>query len=361
MTRDKIFRRAVSMVFIAAILLLNAVSHAEIYSAEGSYVMSEVENLKVAKERAKANAMRYACEQAGVYVKSYSLMKNFNLEADVIETMTANIIKLVEEPHFYPLEEVANMGGVLIRVTIKAQIEDSDISRWMNKDSQQISELVSQNDALRKANAEQERKIAELKRQLAANPQDTEQIAKKFADEDKIFLSNQKVAEGWKLWDKKDFNGAVKLFDEAIELNPNNAEAWGGRGTAYYNLKQYDRAIQDYNTAIELNPNYSGYYKSRGRAYNHLKQYEQAIKDFNKAIELNPKDFNAYHSRANVYLGLKKYEQAILDCNKAIELDPVKRYTSVYYILRGICYQKLGDNIKAQADFAKAKELGYEG
>lgn len=124
MTRDKIFRRAVSMVFIAAILLLNAVSHAEIYSAEGSYVMSEVENLKVAKERAKANAMRYACEQASVYVKSYSLMKNFKLEADVIETMTANIIKLVEEPHFYPLEEVANMGGVLIRVSIKDQIED---------------------------------------------------------------------------------------------------------------------------------------------------------------------------------------------------------------------------------------------
>lgn len=151
MTRDKIFRRAVSIAFVAVILLLNAVSHAEIYSAEGSYVMSEVENLKVAKERAKANAIRYACEQAGVYVKSYSLMKNFKLEADVIETMTANIIKLVEEPHFYPLEEVANMGGVLIRVSIKAQIDDSDIMRWLNKDEQEKSELVAQMEALRKA------------------------------------------------------------------------------------------------------------------------------------------------------------------------------------------------------------------
>lgn len=222
----------------------------------------------------------------------------------------------------------------------------------MNKDSQQISELVSQNDALRKANAEQERKIAELKRQLAANPQDTEQIAKKFADEDKIFLSNQKVAEGWKLWDKKDFNGAVKLFDEAIELNPNNAEAWGGRGTAYYNLKQYDRAIQDYNTAIELNPNYSGYYKSRGRAYNHLKQYEQAIQDFNKVIRINPNLASvAYNNRGFSYANLGKYKQAI-------KLNP--NYAMAYKN-RGICYQKLGDNIKAQADFAKAKKLGYEG
>ena len=86
MNRGNFFRRAVSMVFIAVILFLNAVSHAEIYSAEGSYIMSEVENLKVAKERAKANVIRYACEQAGVYVKSYSLMKNFELEEDVVET-----------------------------------------------------------------------------------------------------------------------------------------------------------------------------------------------------------------------------------------------------------------------------------
>ena len=41
----KIFRQTLFAPVIAAILLVHAVSHAEIYTAEGSYVMSEVENL----------------------------------------------------------------------------------------------------------------------------------------------------------------------------------------------------------------------------------------------------------------------------------------------------------------------------
>lgn len=64
----KFVRRIVSTLFIIGFLLVNAVSHAEIYTSEGSYVMSEGENLGVAKERAKADAMQNASEKAGVYV-----------------------------------------------------------------------------------------------------------------------------------------------------------------------------------------------------------------------------------------------------------------------------------------------------
>ena len=63
--------------------------------------MSEGENLGVSKERAKADAMRNASEKAGVYVKNYTRTKNLTLEEDIIETMTANILKLVEDPKFY--------------------------------------------------------------------------------------------------------------------------------------------------------------------------------------------------------------------------------------------------------------------
>ena len=100
--------------------------------------MSKVETLEVARERAKA----------GVYVKSYSRSKNFELEEDIIETMTANILKLIEKPVFKMLEEVDNLEGVMIRVTVKVQIDDSDITRWLNKSEQEKSTLVSQMEAL---------------------------------------------------------------------------------------------------------------------------------------------------------------------------------------------------------------------
>ncbi|MBE8950600.1 MAG: tetratricopeptide repeat protein [Quinella sp. 3Q1] len=355
--RSKILRRIVSALVITGFLLVNAVSHAEIYTGEGSYVMSEGENLGVSKERAKADAMRNASEKAGVYVRSYARSRNFELEEEIIETMTANIIKLVENPHFYPLEEVDNLEGVLIRVTVKVQIDDSDINRWLNKDEQQKSELVAQMEALRKANAEQERQIAELKRQLANNPQDKERITQKFENEDKIFLSNQKVEEATRFLDNGKYEDAIKLCNEALELNSDNELAYLRRGNAYYGLKQNERAIQDFNKALEFKQ-HEFMYTSRGNAYGNLGQYERAIQDYNKALQLNPNLADAYYNRGNVYARLGNFKQAIADVTKAIELNP--NFAMAYH-LRGLCYQELGDEEKVQADFAKAKQLGYNG
>ena len=45
------------------------------------------------------------------------------------------------------------------------------------------------------------------------------------------------------------------------------------------------------------------------------------------------------------------------DYNKAIQLNP--NFAEAYFG-RGKCYEAMGDKAKAQADFAKAKELGYK-
>ena len=65
----------------------------------------------------------------------------------------------------------------------------------------------------------------------------------------------------------------------------------------------------------------------------------------------------AYNNRALAYMLLGNFKQAIADATKAIQINP--KYVPAYQ-LRGKIYQKLGDEAKAQADFAKAKELGYK-
>ncbi len=37
----------------------------------------------------------------------------------------------------------------------------------------------------------------------------------------------------------KDFKNAIRSYDKAIEINPNNATAYSNRGIAYKNLKDY--------------------------------------------------------------------------------------------------------------------------
>ena len=53
---------------------------------------------------------------------------------------------------------------------------------------------------------------------------------------------------------------------------------------AYHYLGQYERAIEDYDQALEINPQLAEAYNNRGLAY--LGQYERAIEDYDQALEI---------------------------------------------------------------------------
>ena len=56
-------------------------------------------------------------------------------------------------------------------------------------------------------------------------------------------------------------------LDQAIRLDPKNAQAFNNRGFAYRNKRDIDRAIQDLNEAIKINPAYAIAFYNRGNAY----------------------------------------------------------------------------------------------
>ena len=151
-----------------------------------------------------------------------------------------------------------------------------------------------------------------------------------------------------------DHKQAIADYTKAIELDPNYAKAYNNRGVAYYYQGDYEQAIADYSKAIELDPDYAEAYNNRGVAHRKLGNYEQGIADYNKAIELDPNYVEAYASRGYAYYGLSDYEQAIADYTNAIELDPhyVEAYTS-----RGYAYYGLSDYEQAIADYTNAIEL----
>ena len=63
-------------------------------------------------------------------------------------------------------------------------------------------------------------------------------------------------------------------------------QAIDNRGIVKDDLKQYNEAIKDYNQAIELNPQNAEAYSNRGNVKARLKQYTAAIKDYKKAKKL---------------------------------------------------------------------------
>jgi tetratricopeptide (TPR) repeat protein len=110
-------------------------------------------------------------------------------------------------------------------------------------------------------------------------------------------------------------------YDKAIELNPDNADAYYKRGDAYAEIGEYGQAIADYSKAIELAPGHALAYFNRAYASGEIGEYNKAIVDYSKAIELNPSDAQAYYNRGLDYQNKGEVPKAVSDLEKCIELS----------------------------------------
>ena len=85
-----------------------------------------------------------------------------------------------------------------------------------------------------------------------------------------------------------------------------------------------EEAVTLYTEAIELDPELAQAYVSRSAAYGDLGRFEEALDDATKAIELEPSDVNllagAYVNRAFDLAGLGRFEEAEADLGTACEL-----------------------------------------
>ena len=156
---------------------------------------------------------------------------------------------------------------------------------------------------------------------------------------------------------QREYDKAVGHYTEAIDLNPEYAQAYNNRGIVYADKGEMDKAIQDYNTAIDLNPEHANAYNNRGVAYKNKGEIDAAIQDYNKAIDLNPEHVNAYNNRGVAYKNKGEIDAAIQDYTKAIDLN--SEHANAYYN-RGVAYAKKGEIDAAIQDYTKAIDLNSE-
>jgi tetratricopeptide (TPR) repeat protein len=85
---------------------------------------------------------------------------------------------------------------------------------------------------------------------------------------------------------KGHYDQALKHFNDALKLKPNDPLLITYRGVVYYAKGQNDRAMQDFNKAIEINPNFGKAYYQRGMIYENQQKYDQAVPELKKAKSL---------------------------------------------------------------------------
>lgn len=114
-----------------------------------------------------------------------------------------------------------------------------------------------------------------------------------------ISMSRELKDEGNKLFQKRDYEGAMLKYEKAIKLLPRNhidvsylrsnmAESYMQMG-----LGEYPRAIHECNLALEVTPKYSKALLKRSRCYEALNRLDFAMRDVDTVLKMEPNNIMA--------------------------------------------------------------------
>ena len=109
----------------------------------------------------------------------------------------------------------------------------------------------------------------------------------------------------------------------------NSAEEYYDSGIEKLASGDFQGAIKEFDKATEINRKYTDAYYNRGVAKAKSGDYRGAIEDYNKAIEINPKLAEAYYNRGVAKIGLGQKYSGCLDLSRAGKLGYSKAYEAI--------------------------------
>jgi TolB-like protein/Tfp pilus assembly protein PilF len=163
-----------------------------------------------------------------------------------------------------------------------------------------------------------------------------------------LHLSNQNT--------KTTYISAEKLIKEALEIDPNYADAWRLLASIYhtgmynFSLRSYEEGIplgiEAAEKAVQLDPNSGNNYMTLSSLQELNWDFEASAKNRDKALELDPYNAIILGTVANMTFG-DIYKSVEL-LKRSIALDPLV-YVNFYNL--GFAYYKLGEIEKAEEAF----------
>ena len=192
-------------------------------------------------------------------------------------------------------------------------------------------------------------------RQLRYLQQAKSQAEKIISDSDPEFSSGLFVWDlGNALLNLGRYEEAIASYDKALEIKPDQDEAWNNRGVALGNLGRYEEEIASYDKALEIKPENDAAWVIRGLALANLGRYEEVVVSCDQALEIKPENDAAWVIRGLALANLGRYEEVVVSCDQALEIKPDFDQTWYY---RGMALYDLGRYEEAIASYDKALEI----
>jgi tetratricopeptide (TPR) repeat protein len=166
--------------------------------------------------------------------------------------------------------------------------------------------------------------------------------------------SNYLASLGTTLQQQQRYEEALKVFDKAVQLKPDDAELWRQLGDILVQLARFDQALPIYQQVLKLNPRHPDALYKSGALLNQFGRYQEAIASLDLSCEVLPDHVPTLQARARTLCNLRRFEESVAEGIRAYQLDPYNADTPNNI---GTALGQLGRVEEALGWFDKALEI----
>jgi len=147
---------------------------------------------------------------------------------------------------------------------------------------------------------------------------------------------------------------AIKCWNEAINLEPNNPYYFTQKGIALLRKGNFDEAKANFERAIDLKSDYAPAHFQLAILYQQKGEIDKAISKLEETKNFAPLDVGLAFQLGLAYYQKGNYQKAKEELERAVLLNP--NYANALYFL-GLTYDQLGEREKALEKFKKVAQL----
>jgi Tfp pilus assembly protein PilF len=165
---------------------------------------------------------------------------------------------------------------------------------------------------------------------------------------------NKVSSKASKLFQQGNYEEAAKLYQDAIDKNPEDPIYYYNLGTTYIRLDKSEEAIEAFKKMLKIQPDSFLALKYLGELYGKKKDYEEASKYFVLAVKVSSNDPEAHYNLGVSLENMGDYPRALDAFQKSINCQ--EDYADSYYQL-GLLYVNQNKLDGALAAFEKFIQL----
>ena len=159
--------------------------------------------------------------------------------------------------------------------------------------------------------------------------------------------------EGLSHYNKKEYEISLQLFNEALQLDPQNQFLLNAKGFSLFMLQRYEESIIEYKKAIYIDDENDIFYFNLATSLRTIGRNEEALIAIDDAIALDDSMAEFHNTRGSILLGLGDIPKALISFHTSIKLA----YKSLYLNNTGYAYSLLGDHEGALKYYQEAIKL----